>query len=62
MSRVQEAIALMRSENVTANKAAEQIGVRVSAVYAAIKREQKKAGMIPCPCCGTMVDPDRVRR
>lgn len=62
MSRVQDAIALMRSANITANKAAEQVGVRVSAVYAAIKREQKKAGMVPCPCCGSMVDPSKVSR
>jgi hypothetical protein len=66
MSRVQDAIAYMREHNVSANKAAEEIEVRVSAVYAALKRERvrlEKSGLLqPCPCCSSMVDPKKINR
>jgi hypothetical protein len=66
MSKVQDAIAYMREHNVSANKAAEVIGLRVSAVYAGIKREKvrlEKAGLlVACPCCGTLVDSGRIKQ
>lgn len=62
MSRTREAIDLMQSEGISANAAAERVGVRVSAVYAGIKRDQKKRGLVPCLCCGVMGRPETFKK
>lgn len=51
-SRVQQAIALMDSEAITANAAAVRIGVDVAAVYRALKLRATRGA---CPTCGQVL-------
>lgn len=60
MSKTQEAIALVES-GVSPFAAAKQIGIQANTLYVALKRkrekEEKAAGRVHCPCCGSLVDP-----
>lgn len=66
MSKTQDAIKLHREAGMSVAQAARKMEISETAVYAAIKRLEKKeakaAGKVPCPCCGTMVDVARLDR
>jgi hypothetical protein len=51
-TRVQQAMALMQAEGITANAAAVRVGVDVAAVYRAIKLRSTRE---TCPTCGQVL-------
>ncbi len=63
MSKTQEAIALVDS-GVSPFAAAKQVGIQPNTLYVALKRkrekEEKAAGKVHCPTCGTLVDPEQL--
>lgn len=64
MSKTQEAIRLHREGGLTVAQAARQMEISETAVYAALKRLEKKeaklAGLEPCPCCQTQVPKEKI--
>ena len=62
MSKVEEAMRLVREEGLTAYAAAKAVGVALSSVYSAQQRAKLKElqGMIACPCCGSMVAAEKL--
>lgn len=66
MSKTQEAVRMHREEGMTVAQAARKAEISETAVYAALKRLEKKeaklAGLVSCPCCGSLVDADKINR
>lgn len=62
MSKTQDALQLIRDKGLTPYAAAKEVGITPTTLYAAIKREESKKVMEPCPCCGTMVPGERINR
>lgn len=61
MSKTQEAMALV-DQGMTPYAAAKQVGLSANALYVALKKRREKQGVEPCPCCGTLVPSDRIKR
>jgi hypothetical protein len=60
-SKTQKALALMDADpGLTAYSAAKSVGITPTTLYNAIKRRATMSLRVPCPCCGTLVDSDRV--
>lgn len=57
LSKTQQALALMRNENMTRYAAAKQVGLSPTAVYAAEKREADRQLKDRCPCCDGVLRP-----
>lgn len=56
-SKTQEALRLMREQNMTAYQAAKAVGATATTIYAAWnKQKAEQAGV--CPCCGQKL-PDK---
>ena len=66
MSKTQEAVRLHKAEGLTVAQAARKAEISETAVYSALKRlekkEAKQAGLVPCPCCGTLVDQGKIKK
>lgn len=62
MSKTQDALQLIRDNGLTPYAAAKEVGITPTTLYAAIKREASKMAMAACPCCGTMVPGERIKR
>lgn len=61
MSKTQDALRLMREKGLTPYAAAKEAGITPTTLYAAIRREEAKGAMEPCPCCGSLVPSDRIK-
>ena len=58
ISKTKQALALLKANPaMTPYQAAKQVGIAGPTLYAAIKRQ---AGRVPCPTCGSLVDPDQL--
>jgi hypothetical protein len=55
--KLHQAMALV-AQGIKPFAAARQVGASPSAVYAAIARRRRT----PCPCCGSQVDPERIKK
>lgn len=57
-----DALELMEREGITAYEAAKRLGISDQAIGQAKRRRERKLaeGLIPCPCCGTMVEPEKI--
>lgn len=62
MSKTQDALRLMRERGLTPYAAAKEIGITPTTLYAAIRREEAKGAMEPCPCCGSVVPAEKINR
>jgi len=66
MSKTQDAVRLHLSGEMTVAQAARKMEISETAVYAALKRlerkEAKAAGLEPCPCCGSLVPVEQIKR
>lgn len=64
-SKTQQAIA-DHDAGLTVGQAARKHEISEAAVYAALKRRDKKlakeAGLESCPCCGTLVSIEKINR
>lgn len=65
MSKTQEAIALVH-QGMSPFAAAKQVGLSANTLYVALKRlrekEAQQKGIVPCPCCGSMVQEGQINR
>lgn len=61
MSKTQEALALV-NQGMTAFAAAKQVGLSANTLYVALKRQREKQGIEACPCCGTLVPAEKIKR
>lgn len=52
LSKTQQALALMESENIGASEAARRMGIKAGTVLSAVMRMKGKP---ICPCCGQVV-------
>jgi hypothetical protein len=50
----------MREKGITPYAAAKEVGITPTTMYAAIRREEAKGTMEPCPCCGSVVPTERI--
>ena len=58
MTKINEALRLMREEGLTAHAAALRAKLQPAAVY----RKLAQAKRVPCPCCGSLVRPEQIDR
>lgn len=61
MSKTQEAIALV-NQGMTPFAAAKQIGLSPNTLYVALKKQREKQGIEACPCCGSLVQVEKIKR
>ena len=63
MSKTEEALMYI-DEGMTPYAAAKKAGITSTTVYVALKRREanKAAGKVTCPCCGSVVDAERIDR
>ena len=60
-SLTQQAIELV-DQGMKPLQAAKQVGLAHNTLYVALKKRKEKQGvLVPCPCCGTMVDAAKIR-
>ncbi|MFZ3017127.1 MAG: hypothetical protein WA056_01570 [Gallionella sp.] len=62
MSKTQDALRMMREKGLTPYAAAKEAGITPTTLYAAIRREEAKGAMEACPCCGSLVQADKINR
>lgn len=60
-SLTQQAIELV-DQGMKPLKAAQQVGLAHNTLYVALKRRREKAEKATCPCCGSLVQADRINR
>jgi len=60
MSKTQDAIRLV-DEGVPPFQAAKQMELAPNALYVALKKRREKQPLEPCPCCGSLVEPARIK-
>jgi len=62
-SKTQIALGLLEADpNMTPYQAAKQVGITPTTLYTAMKRRQANAHLVICPCCGSRVDPERIKQ
>jgi len=62
MSKTQDALRLMKDKGLTPYAAAKEVGITPTTLYAAIRREEAKGAITACPCCGTLVQAEKINR
>lgn len=62
MSKTQDALRLIKEKGLTPYAAAKEAGITPTTLYAAIRREEAKGVLQPCPCCGTVVASEKIDR
>ena len=59
MSKTDEALRLIADEGLTPYAAAKKAGITPTTVYVAM---QRRKGKVTCPCCGSLVDAEQIKK
>lgn len=61
MSKTKDAVALV-NQGMAPFAAAKQVGLSPNTLYVVLKKQREKQGIETCPCCGSLVSAEKIRK